>query len=482
MKSTFFRKRLRRVSVSFRHGIGFILLLPLLGTPLAAQTPAPPALALQISNETAPAGGWVQVKISLAAPALVASGRIVMNFDPTVFGPIGTVSVFSAAGDTFGLANTGLPATGGQLLDVPFSAPSGGIGQFPDLPILTVTIPVLPSAAPGTVATISADPTQSAWQDPNGNTYAVTVAPGSVTVGANLWIQSVAPAGGIVPAGRIVRIKGGGFTAQTAVDIDGAAVASAAFAGPGEIDLTLAGATEITGKRVAVQDAAAATQSTWVDGISGPGPFNNAQPIFPLEAQLMGVEAVVGETPAGALGLQNPTAAPVDVVLTVSTFALRTSTSSATVPPYSSVLYGVGAMDSVAASASAALRMIRITDVPAGMPPAIPPIVSSTTAGNPPVSPSIAQEAGGKASSAPTLTVTPASLVIVVSSGSASAMQTLTVQSNGSAVNWYPEFQISPNAGLELSSGLVADAASFSVDAGPSMPGVYYGSIQLRGC
>ena len=188
-------------SVPIRRSLCVILLGPALPVALAGAD-----LTLQVSNETAPAGGWVQVKISLAAPALIAKGRIVMDFYSSVFGDIGAVAVFSAAGDAYGFAT----ATS-QNLDVQFSSPSGSVGQLRNLPIVVATIPVRPSAKPGTVVPITAVPQLAILRDPLGSTYSVTVMPGSLTVGGSLSVQNVAPGGGIVPAGGILQIKGSGL-------------------------------------------------------------------------------------------------------------------------------------------------------------------------------------------------------------------------------------------------------------------------------
>jgi hypothetical protein len=63
-----------RYCVSIRHSLVFLSLMLGAARCLNAGTPAA-SLTLQISNETAPAGGWVQLKVSLSAPALVGSGR-----------------------------------------------------------------------------------------------------------------------------------------------------------------------------------------------------------------------------------------------------------------------------------------------------------------------------------------------------------------------------------------------------------------------
>ena len=69
----------------------------------AAETPS--NLTLVVSNETAPAGGWVQIKVYAAAPRQITAGALSMDFDPAVFGAIADVAVFSATGDAAGYAH-----------------------------------------------------------------------------------------------------------------------------------------------------------------------------------------------------------------------------------------------------------------------------------------------------------------------------------------------------------------------------------------
>jgi hypothetical protein len=343
-----------------------IFLLGLSGaTTLHGDVAAAPPLTLQISQETAPAGGWVQLKISLAVPALVGSGRIVMDLDPSVFGNIGTVSVFSAAGDAYGIATAQ-----GQHLDASFTSPSGGIGQLRNLPILVATVPILQNAAPGAMAAIAVDPSQSTWQDPMGNTYSVTVVPGSVTFGGSLSVQGVTPGGGLLPAGAKLQVQGSGFTPQTTVTIDGVVIASTAFVSPQEIDVTLGAPAEMTGKRLVLTNPSA-SGVTYFASLGGvppsswlpPGPpnplFPNAQPVFPLEAQLTGIFAgPPGDSPGGAIGLQNAMSTPVAVTLTLFALNSFSSSTDVTIPPYSAALYSIPDLNTIVASANAPLRMV----------------------------------------------------------------------------------------------------------------------------
>src|ERR1035441_8249014 len=72
----------------------------LVGQAVCATAPA----ALQISAETAPAGGWAQIKIYATKPMAIASGHLVLNLDATAFGTGAMVGLFGANGDAVGLA------------------------------------------------------------------------------------------------------------------------------------------------------------------------------------------------------------------------------------------------------------------------------------------------------------------------------------------------------------------------------------------
>ena len=197
-----------------------------------------------MQSETAPAGGWAQIKIFAASPHLVSSGAISMDLDPSVFGGIASVAVFSATGDALGYANVS-----GQHVDAHFSSPSAGIGQLPGLPLFAVWIPVLAGAKAGGPVAVTADPSGSAWTDAQGNACTVTVSPGAVTVGGSISVASVTPGGGLLPAGTVLQIAGTGFDSDTTVAIEGAAVSSLRFINSQQMEATLGGAAELTGKR-----------------------------------------------------------------------------------------------------------------------------------------------------------------------------------------------------------------------------------------
>jgi hypothetical protein len=82
----------------------------------AITTPA----SVVVSNETAPPGGTVQLKFSLSRPALIATGRLSVDLDPTMFASVTTASVFSANGDAYGFAQ--ITGSAAQNVNVSSSA------------------------------------------------------------------------------------------------------------------------------------------------------------------------------------------------------------------------------------------------------------------------------------------------------------------------------------------------------------------------
>jgi uncharacterized protein (TIGR03437 family) len=301
------------------------------------------SLALRVSNEIAPVGGWAQVKISASAPALITSGRIVVNFDPAVFGPIANVAVFSAAGDAGGVA-----VVVGESINVTFDSASAGIGQLPELPVLTVTIPVLASAATGTARAITIDPSQGPWTDENGNAYTVTATPGSVTVGGSLSVQSLSPGGGLQAAGTLVRIFGIGFTTATTVSIAGVSLASTRLAGQNEIDVTLGGAADLTGKPVVLTNPNSSQIEFFSSLPSVPTQAPVGDTVYqPLLSMQTWTSATVGfSIHGGAIALQNPNPVPVNVVLqSLGTNAPLAGEATVTIPPGALQIYYTSAND-----------------------------------------------------------------------------------------------------------------------------------------
>lgn len=294
------------------------------------------SLTLRVSTETAPAGGSVQLKLSTDSPALISSGAFTIDLDPTVFGEISDVTVFGAAGDALGYARVA-----GRHAEVHFSSPSGSIGQLPALPIAVVSAPVIAAAT----VPVTIDPTLAPWLNTTGQPYTVTAAPGAFRPGGTLWLQTVTPGGGYLPAGTVLRLTGGGFDATTNVAMDGVSIAAQRPVDQQHIELTLGGATEMTAKHMIVTNGSGDRQEFFTDIPSAPAasvsPFPGVFPIVPLNV----CQKTVGNSTIpsnggvqNGLALLNQTLDPVTVTfLGVPYISADYSQVSVTVPP--STLY-----------------------------------------------------------------------------------------------------------------------------------------------
>lgn len=222
-----------------------IVWLLALSAGISSAAGASASLAVQVSAETAPPGGWAQIKISLAAPALVGTGRIVMDFDPSMFTAIASAGVFGASGDAYGVATIS-----SLHLDAQFFSPTGGIGRLRGVSVLVISANLASGAQPGKTVAITPDASQSPWKDPGGNVYSVSVVPGSVTVGGSLSIQGAYPGGGLLPAGSVVALVGTGLSPATTVSIDGVVFSASYDSVHQSMAVTLDAPADLTGKLI----------------------------------------------------------------------------------------------------------------------------------------------------------------------------------------------------------------------------------------
>ena len=290
-----------------------IALQVLLATLALATTTS--SASVSVSNETVPAGAVVQLKFTLSKPALIAAGELAMDLDPTIFGSVTSASAFSANGDAYGLVQIK-----GLHVDVQFGSLTGGVGQLPGEPMVVLTATVLGTAAAGQTASVTADPTRAIWTDPQQNTYSVTVTPGSVTIGGTLSTASVTPGGGLLPGGTLIEIDGTGFTSATTAEIDGVSIASMQVASPQKILLTLAGPTELNGKRIRVvnPDGSEVDVFPFIPGVpfSEPGqPLDGVVPILPLQKYTAAVFGIGGSFNSRWMAIYNPNAVAVNLLL-----------------------------------------------------------------------------------------------------------------------------------------------------------------------
>jgi uncharacterized protein (TIGR03437 family) len=402
-------------------------------------------ITVQVSSETAPPGGFAQFKVSLTAPALVSQASISMSFDPTIFGPIASVAAFSATGDQTGQSSI---YSGGQKVQAALTSQSSSLGQMPGLPVLVVTVPVLATAKIGATSSITFDPSPvdfqriNSWGDPHGNPYALTIDPGTFTVGGSLSTQSVTPSGGLLPSGTIVQIDGTGFDATTTVAIDGVSVASTQLVSSQQINVALGGSTEMNGKHVHVSNAAGESRDYFA-ALSFAVTINSSSfgiilPSLPSPASTVVEWPVSSGDLEFFTCLQNPSAAPVTVTYYTPPFGVGQATSqSVVVPPYGTYAADTNvlalanqAAPQIYMTASAPLRMASVTIQPENFLPlvgvpaqltSLPPLTTVAPNGKD------LQVRARAVSAAQGTVVSPASLVFSLAPGQAAPAQPQTV-------------------------------------------------------
>lgn len=297
-------------------------ILAMVGSSAYAQI-APLPAEVHVADETIPPGGTVQLKFSLTEPRPIMIGASVSALDTVAVDALFGVSLYSPAGDVFGVARY----QDGQF-NVNYISPLGRFGTFVDYPILTITAHVRQDAIAGYQSRISLA-AGSTYGNLLGQLFPfVEPKPGILTVGGSAAIHNVVPGGGAWPAGTRVKILGTGFTPATKLRTK-FQVRSTEFISPNEIDVVLDLDTRMDSQPIEIvnPDGSKEKYYSYLRGVESVASSNaliaSAEPVFPLISLQ---RATVGQLPRGlngtivtALAIQNPNSAPVTVVLTAST-------------------------------------------------------------------------------------------------------------------------------------------------------------------
>ena len=219
------------------------------------------AQTLRVASESAPAGGYAQIKVYTDSPTLISRGVLGLDLDPRFFGPITSISTFSAAGDAIAFA-----VVEGTHVSASISAASGGIGQLPGVPVFVVNAPVLASPQSSGFVSLSLPPysptfitrgvyPDDEWADAGGKSFQPTLVSGrwslsgpSDSIGT-LSVKSVTPGAGLHPAGTVVVIEGTSFDVSTKLSVAGMGFSSVKAVSPNRIEATLMTTSELTGTR-----------------------------------------------------------------------------------------------------------------------------------------------------------------------------------------------------------------------------------------
>jgi hypothetical protein len=293
-------------------------------------------ISFHIPNEMAPPGGLVQMKFLLSVPTPISTGGPVLSLDAGMFDSVWGIQLFCPDGDLNGVA-----MVNGSNVNIRYATTAGAAGT--DYPIMTVALHIRPDAVPGAATQFQLNP--SSWWTLNPSGAETTVKPGSpatVTVGGSISILDVVPGGGVLPAGTVVSIKGMGFQPKTQVQLNAIKSSSIQFINSGEIQFTLAEATDMTGQKIQVvnPDNSQDTYFSYLRGItlarSSQSLLQAAVPIFSSvthsSALFTPITAASGSQFTG-VAIQNPSVAPANVTMALySSTDVPLGSSSFTLP------------------------------------------------------------------------------------------------------------------------------------------------------
>ncbi|QOY88150.1 hypothetical protein [Paludibaculum fermentans] len=296
----------------------------LMNWPAAGQQKRNPAPAVgsevRVLDETQPAGGTVQLKLSLTEPKPISSGTKRMALDPFAFDAVFGISLWSPLGDVFGVAHV----DGGQLA-VNSMSPLSSLGTVVDYPILTVAAHIRPDAAAGMTVPLSLDP-GSTFVDALGFVEPfVPSKPGILTLAGSASIHNVVPGGGTWPAGTVIHVAGSGFDPAARVRTK-FKTKSVLVVNPSEIQLVLAETVEMDAQKINVTNPNKDTVDYFSylravpQGASVQPVVASAHPIFPRSFQFLQVSTTqqsqgVRGTQLTALAIQNSNAATAQIRL-----------------------------------------------------------------------------------------------------------------------------------------------------------------------
>jgi hypothetical protein len=272
-----------------------------------------PDLKFRIADETAPAGGTVQMKVRTTEVTPISGGRGRLSFNAAFFDGVSGIGVFAPTGEVAGAA-----VADGNQVAIAFVTTTPVTGDYP---VLTVALRIRPDIAAGSRTTFTLDPS-SRWIL-NGAVVPARVSPGTVTAGGSVAISDVAPGEGWFPAGTVVSVRGMGFNTLSRLRVDDIAIAVQLVSST-EMRVTLREAANMTAAMVRVDnpDGSRSTYHSYMRGIpaatSGRALLSTTYPIFSGTTRSLSTVGPIPEMNSAqytALALQNPNLSGAEVTI-----------------------------------------------------------------------------------------------------------------------------------------------------------------------
>ena len=290
-------------------------------------------ISLHIPDEAAPPGGVVQMKLEVTEPTPTTSGGPGIPI-PNGMDVIG-IELFNPNGDVSGVA-----MVGPSMVRVASITSTGTQGS--DYPIMTVALHLSSTISVGNKFPFTLDPS-STWT--LGLLGTATVKPfpaATITVGGSISITDVIPGGGIQPAGTVIQVEGIGFQPGTQVQLSNIKASSISVVSPQEIQIILAEATQMTGKKIQVTNPDG-SQDTYFSYMRGTMLGQSAQPVLahavPIFSAVTHSQALFAAAESlstsefTGIAVQNPNLSPATVTFTLFTSQNAALGSSTVVIP-----------------------------------------------------------------------------------------------------------------------------------------------------
>jgi hypothetical protein len=272
-------------------------------------------LTLRIPDESAPAGGMVQMKVLTTEVTPISGGRPAFAYDSAFFGAAAGFGIMAPNGEIAGAA-----IIDGARVQVVYDGTSLLTANYP---IMTIVLPIRAGAAPKSSAEFALDPA-STWNFANLGPTTAVVKPATVTVGGTISIGDVVPGEGVWPAGTVVSVRGTGFDAKTTLKVNDAGVRITRFVSPTEMQFVLSQPTEIRGLRITASGSNSATYYAYMRGItsvvSSRTLLASVEPIFSVAQRTRATIAPalpMSGAQYEAVALQNPNLVDVAVGLSL---------------------------------------------------------------------------------------------------------------------------------------------------------------------
>lgn len=317
-------------------------------------------VSLSVSKETAPPGGFAQVKVFLTEPKPISTGSTSFSFTP--YDELVGLAVMSPAQDTFGVA-----LVRGTNVSVSVVSTTGSFGTSIDYPVLSIVGHVPPASPLGTKFPLAIDPSAIHFWDPFGLLYAVEVKSGHLVTADGVAISDVSPGSAMLATGDMVTIRGTNFTPQTNIKFKEAKLSAIRYVDSTRIDVVLAQAVRMHGVllKASNPDGSQATyyayQRTRTASPSTDPVLRDAVPLLPPQEATTAWVTVPEVNSTTSVGIAVQNIQPIDALATVdlvdaSGFAFATQTL-----PVASSRFTVRELSELFGFAPAAGWRIRVT-------------------------------------------------------------------------------------------------------------------------